>query len=122
MGHVNHAVYLQYMETARVELAKRLDLIKDVTSSKFIVGTAHVEYKRPIRDEPSVTVTTWISKVGERSWDLDYTIKFGRVEFATGRTTQVCYDYNSRKAISISKPLRKSLKRYQGSPLRFRGD
>lgn len=43
MGHVNHAVYLQYMETARVELARSLGMIRDVSSSNFIVAMAHVE-------------------------------------------------------------------------------
>jgi len=49
MGHVNHAVYLQYMETARVELARCLGMIRDVSSSSFIVAMAHCEYKKPIR-------------------------------------------------------------------------
>ena len=44
MGHVNHAVYLQYMETARVELARRLGIIRDMSSSSFIVAMAHCEY------------------------------------------------------------------------------
>ena len=121
MGHVNHAVYLQYMETARVELAKRLDMIRDVSSSSFIVGTAHVEYKRPLRDEPYVTVTCWVSRIGTRSWDLDYRVQGPRrAEFAIGTTTQVCYDYDSRKTTGISEPLRKSLEKYQERPLKFR--
>jgi len=121
MGHVNHAVYLQYMETARVELARRLDMIRDVSSSSFIVGTAHVEYKRPIRDEREVRVSCWVSRIGERSWDLDYTVHGPRrVEFAVGRTAQVCYNYESRTTTRISERLRKSLKKYQGRPLRFR--
>ena len=120
MGHVNHAVYLQYMETARVELARRLGVIRDVSSSSFIVATAHVEYKKPIRDEPRVTVSCWVSRIGERSWTLDYTVTAGRVEFAIGRTTQVGYDYNTRSTVTISEKLRKSLVKYVGKPLRFR--
>jgi len=121
MGHVNHAVYLQYMETARVELARRLDMIRDVSSSSFIVGTAHVEYKKSITEERQVTFTCWVSRIGDQSWDLDYTVRgSGRVEFAIGRTTQVCYDYDSRSTIRVSDELRRSLKRYSGSPLKFR--
>ena len=120
MGHVNHAVYLQYMETARVELARRLGMIRDVSSSSFIVAMAHAEYKKPIRDEPRVTVSCWVSRIGDRSWDLDYTISSGRVEFARGRTTQVGYDYHTRSTVRISEKLRKSLGTYSGKPLRFR--
>ena len=120
MGHVNHAVYLQYMETARVELARRLDMIRDVSSSSFIVAMAHVEYKKPIRDEPRVTVSCWVSRIGDRSWDLDYTVTAGAVEFAIGRTTQVGYNYNTRKTVRISEKLRNNLAKYAGKPLGFR--
>ena len=120
MGHVNHAVYLQYMETARVELARRLGMIGDVSSSSFIVAMAHAEYKRPVRDEPRVTVSCWVSRIGDRSWDLDYTVSAGRVGFAIGRTTQVGYDYHTRETVRISEKLRKSLATYSAKPLRFR--
>ncbi len=120
MGHVNHAVYLQYMETARVELARRLGMIRDVSSSSFIVAMAHCEYKKPIRDEQRVTVSCWVSRIGDRSWDLDYTVSAGMVEFARGRTTQVGYDYETRSTVRISEKLRKSLGKYAGKSLRFR--
>ncbi|MBO0888565.1 acyl-CoA thioesterase [Candidatus Bathyarchaeota archaeon] len=120
MGHVNHAVYLQYMETARVMLAKRLGMIRTVSSSSFIVAMAHVEYKQPIREEEHVTVTCWISRIGTRSWDLDYTVRSGRVENAIGRTTQVSYDYKTRKTVKISERLRKNLQKWAGKPIKFR--
>lgn len=53
----NMRFYLQYMETARVELARRLGIMRDMSSSSFIVVMAHVEYKKPIRGEPRVTVS-----------------------------------------------------------------
>lgn len=121
MGHVNHAVYLQYMETARVELAKRLGMIRDVNSSSFIVATAHAEYKKPITNERRVTVTCWVSRIGERSWDLDYTIHGPRgVEFAVARTTQVGYNYQTRSTVRIAEKLGKALEKYRGKPLTFR--
>lgn len=120
MGHVNHAVYLQYMETARVELARRLVIIRDVSSSSFIVAMAHAEYKKPIRDEPRVTVLCWVSRIGDRSWDLDYIITAGKAEFAIGRTTQVGYDYDKRSTVRISEKLRRTLRTYRGKPIRFR--
>ena len=120
MGHVNHAVYLQYMETARIELARRLGMIRDVSSSSFIVAMAHCEYKKPIREERHVTVTCWISRIRQHSWDLDYTVRTGRNMFAIGRTTQVRYNYVSRSTVKVSEKLRKGLKKYTGRPLLFR--
>ena len=65
-----------------------------------------------------MTVLCWVSGIGERSWDFDYTVSTGKVEFAIGRITQV--GYNTRRTVKISEKLRKSLEKYAGKPLKFR--
>ncbi len=121
MGHVNHATYLQYMETARVELARKLGLVRGGFRSSFILASARAEYKKPIRDERRITVSVWVSRIGDRSWDLDYTIRGPRgVEYALGRTTQVAYDYKTRSAVRISRKLKTKLATHREAPLKFR--
>jgi acyl-CoA thioester hydrolase len=121
MGHVNHATYLQYMETARVELARSLGQVTQGFRSNFILASARCEYKKPIRDERRITVTVWVSRIGDRSWDLDYTIHGPRlVEYAVGRTTQVAYDYETRSAVQITGRLKQKLAKHLGTPLKFR--
>jgi acyl-CoA thioester hydrolase len=122
MGHVNNATYFQYMETARVELARRLGQVRDGFRGSFIVASARCEFKKPIRDERRITVSAWVSRIGDRSWDLDYTIRGPRgVEFAIGRTTQVAYDYSARTAAKISEKIKRRLAKYVEAPLKFRG-
>ncbi len=121
MGHVNHATYLQYMETARVELARKLGQVKRGFQSDFIVASARCEYKKPIRDELWITVSVWVSRTGDSSWDLDYTIHGPRGgEYAVGRTTQVAYDYKTRAAVKISRNLKRKFAKYVETPLKFR--
>src|SRR5207245_10693698 len=121
MGHVNNATYLQYMETARIELARSLGQIREGFCASFIVASARCEFRKPIRDERRITVSVWVSRIGDRSWDLDYSIRGPRgVEFAVGRTTQVAYDYNTRSSVQISGKLKKKLAKYIGPPLNFR--
>jgi len=72
MGHVNNATYLQYMETARVELARLLGQLTDGIRPDFIVASARCEFKKPLRDERRITVSVWVSRIGDHSWDLDY--------------------------------------------------
>jgi acyl-CoA thioester hydrolase len=122
MGHVNNATYFQYMETARVELARRVGQVREGFRGSFIVASARCEFKRPIRDERRITVSVWVSRIGDRSWDLDYSIRGPRrEEYAVGRTTQVAYDYKTRSAIQISGKLKKELTKYIELPVRFRG-
>ena len=121
MGHVNNATYLQYMETARVDLARRLGQVREGFRGSFIVASARCEFKKPIRDERKITVSVWVSRIGARSWDLDYSIRGPRrVEYAIGRTTQVAYDYKTRATASISRKLKKELAKYMGRPVKFR--
>ncbi len=121
MGHVNNATYLQYMETARVELARSLGQVREGFRAGFIVASARCEFKKPIRDERRITVSVWASRIGDRSWDLDYSIHGPRkAEYAIGRTTQVAYDYKARSAAKISGKLKRELAKYVGLPLKFR--
>ncbi len=121
MGHVNNATYLQYMETARIELARSLGQIREGFCASFIVASARCEFKKPIRDERRIAVSVWVSRIGDRSWDLDYSIRGPRrAEYAIGRTTQVAYDYKTKSAVQISGRLKKVLAKYGGLPLKFR--
>jgi acyl-CoA thioester hydrolase len=121
MGHVNNATYFQYMETGRVELARRLGQVKSGFRGSFIVASARCEFKKPITDERRVTVTVWVSRIGDRSWDLDYSIHGPRrAEYAFGRTTQVAYDYKTRSPVQILGKFKKELAKHLGTPLKFR--
>ena len=121
MGHVNNATYLQYMETARVELARKLGQVREGFRPDFIIASARCDFKKPIRDERRITVSVWVSRIGDRSWDLDYSIRRPRgVQYSVGRTTQVAYDYKTKSAVQISGKLRRELAKYVESPLKFR--
>ncbi len=113
MGHVNHAT--------RVELARSLGQVTKGFRSNFILASARCEFKKPIIDERHINVTVWVSRIGDRSWDLDYSIHGPRrIEYAVGRTTQVAYSYKTRSAVQISGKLKKELAKHLGTPLRFR--
>ena len=121
MGHVNNATYFQYMETARVELARSLGQVRDGFRAGFIVASARCEFKKPIRDERRIAVSVWVSRIGDRSWDLDYSIRGPRkAEYAIGRTTQVAYDYKTKSAVQISGRLKKVLAKHVEAPVKFR--
>src|SRR5213593_661401 len=121
MGHVNNATYFQYMETARVELARRFGQLTDGIRPGFIVASALCEFKKPIRDEHRITVSVWVSRIGDHSWDLDYSIHGPRgVEYAIGRTTQVAYDYKTGSRVQISRRVKSELTKRLGTPVKFR--
>src|SRR6266480_7770456 len=117
MGHVNHAAFLQYMETARVELARSLGQVKKGFRSGFILASARCEFKKPITEERCITVTVWVSRIGDRSWGLDYSIHGPRrIEYAVCRTIQVAYDCKTRSVVKIPGKLKCTLSTYAALP------
>src|SRR5947199_9395522 len=74
MGHVNNATYLQYMETARVELARTLGRVREGFRPGFIIASARCEFKKPVRDDRGVNVSVSLSGLAVRVWDQDYSL------------------------------------------------
>lgn len=121
VGHLNHATYLQYMETARVEFLRSIDEM-DGFLPRVILASARCEYYRPIINERQVTVAMWVSRIGNRSWDFDYEVESSSGKlFASGRTAQVSYDYEKKSTTQITTDLRKKLEAHSGKPLKFKG-
>lgn len=121
LGHVNSAVYLQYMETTRIEFMRATGRISEGFRPGFIIASCHCEYRKPITDERRIVVSLWSSKIRGRSWDFDYEVaNETHGLFAKGRTTQVAYDYRSTSPVTIPVELVKLLAKYGEKPLKFR--
>ena len=104
MGHVNNANYLTYMESARIKYFN--EVIGDKinwTKNGFILARAVVDFKAPVYlKDQEIIVYTKCSKIGNKSFDLSYTmVKAGNREVAVGSTTLVAYDYGENKTIPI---------------------
>jgi acyl-CoA thioester hydrolase len=68
--HVNHAVYLTYFETARVEALDHVDLgiTKMLTQGhQFVVVELTVRYRRPAMADDSLVIRTRVTEIGRVS-------------------------------------------------------
>ena len=72
MGHVNHASYLNYMETARIDFFKYLKLskINQNIDSSVIIGSIKISYFNQIFHPSELNIGHRVCKVGEKSFDL----------------------------------------------------
>ncbi len=121
LGHVNSTTYLRYMETSRVQLMDRISTCEPWYKVPLVVVAARCEYQRAIHKADLVQVDVWTSRIGGRSWDLDYEISTEETGVsAIGRTTQVAFDHGLGRVVSIDDDLRTRLEAYQESPLDFR--
>lgn len=107
-GHVNNAVYLTYMETARVEAYFALTGGRRAEELDIILARASVDYRSAATLGDTLVVEVRPLRVGESSFTLGYTLLDEATErlVAEGESVLVTFDY----AASRKKPLPPSLR------------
>lgn len=97
LGHVNNALYLTYLEIARIPYFDQLVGKIDWLTQGFILAKVEIDYKIPIYLKDSIKVKVWCSKIGTKSFDLAYSvlkIENGiEIEVASAKTVLVCFDF-----------------------------
>ena len=117
-GHVNNAGFITYLEHARVNYIRQLGLWdgKSFLEIGFILARVEMDFKKPILMTDVVEVGVKVSRLGNKSLDMDYLIresKTGQI-FAEGRTIQVAYDYETQKTIPVPDHWRDVIQSYEG--------
>jgi acyl-CoA thioester hydrolase len=108
LGHVNNAVYLTYMESARIAFLASLGAGSDPQRSMILART-EVDFRSPVAMGESVEVGVRASRLGTKSFDLDYEVRANGRLAAEGRSVLVGYDYTRGESVEISAEWRKWL-------------
>jgi acyl-CoA thioester hydrolase len=117
-GHVNNAAVITYLEHARVAYILHLGLWdgKFFLEIGFILARVELDYKAPILLTDQVEVGVRVSRLGNKSLDMDYLVReknTGTI-FAEGKTVQVAYDYQSKKTIPLKDSWRMTVQDFEG--------
>jgi acyl-CoA thioester hydrolase len=117
-GHVNNAAFITYLEHARVSYIRELGLWdgKDFLKIGFILARIELDYKAPILITDKVEVGVRISRLGNKSLDMEYLIRDPKTDktFGLGKTVQVAYDYNGKTTIPLPENWRSIIEDYEG--------
>ncbi len=111
LGHVNNVVYLSWIEEARTRYVFGRRGLRDVAEVDFILASTRIDYRSPVLLHEVVDVWCGPSRVGSRSWELQYEARArcdGRL-VAEASSVQVQYDYSERKAVPVPEPFRSFL-------------
>lgn len=124
LKHVNNANYMSYMEIARMEYFQ--DVIGediDWKTEGIILAQATVDFKKPILLMDEVKVGMRCSRLGNKSFDLAYTIIRKNdnnnewEEVARGHTVMVAYNYSDDATIAIPERWKEKLIAFEGEAL-----
>jgi len=116
MGHVNNAVYLSYLENARIKYLVELLELNGLGSMPLIMAEAQVSYKAPAFFGEQLTIGAGVSRFGVKSFDMLYRITAddGRL-VVLAKTVQVAYDYAAGTTIPVPDALKARVLAFQGA-------
>jgi acyl-CoA thioester hydrolase len=97
MGHVNNAVYLTYVEEARIAFLRPFG----ATYDDMILARMEIDYRSPLQDGEDVEVGVRCTKVGRTSFDLEYELRAGGRLVAEARSVQVAYSYQQAAPVPV---------------------
>ncbi|SMO71787.1 acyl-CoA thioesterase [Melghirimyces algeriensis] len=112
LGHVNNAVYYNYMETARIELFQMLDPNMNLDNWKLIVASTSCEYKSQASFAQWLKVTTEVERIGNSSFTVMHRISDLKSDelIAIGRAVLVHYDYQKQRSTPLPKAMKDTLR------------
>ena len=111
MGHVNNAVYLTWLENARIEFLRALGALEgvDTTEMTMILARAELDFRSPVTFGERVDVGVRASRFGTRSFDLEYSLRVGQRVVADAITVLVAYDYVNKASKELPPEWRRRL-------------
>lgn len=125
-GHVNNAVYLAYLELARLRIFQDTSLGASIEQlagegSGIVIGYQEISYIAPIgADARTVEVVAWVTRVGRSSFDIAYSVRHGEVECAIASTSIVLVDVLAGSPRLLPDRAKAILEHFTGPPVNVR--
>ncbi|MEA3441616.1 MAG: thioesterase family protein [Chloroflexota bacterium] len=117
-GHLNNAKHFTYIEQARVNYIRHLDLWdgESFLDLGFILANAQITYRKPIRLGDPVLVGVRVTRLGNKSLTMEYAIENDETceLYASASTVQVAFDYHNKRTVPIPGDWRTMIIEYEG--------
>lgn len=99
--HINNAVYLSYIEDARIELLRRWKITQDGKS--VIVASVKIDYYKQLIHSTKLIVGQRVSRIGNKSFDITSIVfdKKTHNNICKSIITIVCFDFNLNQTVPV---------------------
>ncbi|QFU25029.1 acyl-CoA thioesterase [Shewanella eurypsychrophilus] len=114
LGHINNTVLPVWFEAAREPIFEIFNPSLDLSQWNLIVAGFTIAYTSPTNYGSAVSVKTWISRVGNSSFEVAQQSWQGGKMTAEAKTTLVHYDYGIDKSQPISDGVKAQLSQLTG--------
>jgi len=117
LGHINHAAYLSYMESARVDLYMSLGYsgIRKEMDESTILASMEVHYLSQVSHPASLDVSHRISRVGTKSFDClaAVFIKDQEHPVCSAIFKMVAFNYKDNHTIPVPESIRQHCRPFE---------
>jgi acyl-CoA thioester hydrolase len=113
-GHVNNAVYLTYIENARLGYMREVLGIESLDDLLVIVANANVDFRSRASLGETLEVGARVSRIGTKSFDMEHEIHGpdGR-QVAAATTTLVTFDYRGDATMPVPELWRERIEAFE---------
>jgi acyl-CoA thioester hydrolase len=109
LAHVSNTVLVGWFESGREPIFKLFNPELDLQNWSLILASYKVDFLEQIFYGQKVQVRTFISRIGRSSFDVYQELWQQQKKCATGTTTMVHFDYQSKQAVAINKSIKAEL-------------
>jgi acyl-CoA thioester hydrolase len=109
LGHVNNAVFLTYIESARVAFLLDAGAATSLEDMSIIVARIEIDFRAPVRFGSEVEIMVRATRFGDKSFDLEYVLRVDGEVVAEATSVLVAYDYAKRQAMPVPDEWREKL-------------
>lgn len=109
LAHVSNTVVVGWFETGREPIFKMFTPELDLTNWPLILASYKVDFVSQIYYGKPVEIRTYISRIGNSSFETYQEVWQQDKKCASGSTTLVRYDFETEKAVAISDEIKAQL-------------
>ena len=117
LGHVNNAVYLSYIETAKVAYMRDVMGVEAI-EELGIVADVKMSFRSPAFLGETLAIGARVRRVGTKSLDFEFKVRGrdGRL-VAEASSVHVAFDYAAGSAVPVPAEWRRSIETYEARSL-----
>jgi acyl-CoA thioester hydrolase len=111
--HVNNAVYITYMETARIDYCA-VAFGKPLGSAQnVIMASQRFDYEKQAQYDDRLVMGCRTSRIGTKSLEFTYELWRADERIGHGLSTLVAFDYEANRSIAVPDEWRRRIAEYE---------
>lgn len=111
--HVNNAVYLTYLETARIDHLRDALGVASIEELAVIVAKVNVDFRSAAYYGETLDVGARVPRIGTKSFEMEHEIRAGDGRLVLEATSVlVTYDYGTGAPMAVPDEWRRRLEAY----------